>query len=109
MTYYYKRVDEAGNVVNTLTYNNFHPNITDSLTVEISVEEYDVLSYEFAEKASLADKLYRGEITVNDVPEAWQKDVQARVDDFIESMGTYDSQDISADEALDIIVGGDEE
>lgn len=44
--YYYKRVDEDGNLLYVLTYENARPNITDHLVIEITDEEYKILSAE---------------------------------------------------------------
>lgn len=44
--YYYKRVNENGKLLYLLTYNDSRPNITDSLVVEITQEEYERLSAE---------------------------------------------------------------
>ena len=104
---YFKRMDNAGMVYCLITYDNFRPNITDPLTVEITAEEYAALSAEFDEKAELAYKLYTGQITINDVPEAWREEIQARVDEIIASQGAYDAQNISDTEALQIIMGGE--
>lgn len=74
--------------------------------VEITEAEYTRLLAEIREKAALVDKLYSGEITVADVPEAWQEEIQRRVDERIAAEGEAEAQDISAEEALDIILGG---
>lgn len=42
MTYYYKQIDETGEVVALFTY-DFAPVITNPLVVEIDREEYDRL------------------------------------------------------------------
>ena len=47
---------------------------------EITEAEYNTLLSEIREKASLVDKLYSGEITIDDVPAAWQEEIQRRVD-----------------------------
>ena len=52
------------------------------------------------------DKLYSGEITIDAVPVDWQEEIQRRVDERIATEGTSEEQDISADEALDILLGG---
>lgn len=75
--------------------------------VEITKEEYDNLLTEIREKAALVDKLYSGEITIEEVPADWQEEIQRRVDERIAQAGTAEEQDISADEALDIILGGE--
>ena len=74
--------------------------------IEITEEEYNRLLTEIREKADLVDKLYSGEITIDDVPTDWQEEIQRRVDERTEQQGTLDEQDISAEEALDIILGG---
>ena len=64
--------------------------------VEITEAEYNRLLTEIREKAALVDRLYSGEITLADVPEAWREEIQRRVDERI----------AAAEEALDIILGG---
>lgn len=74
---------------------------------EITESEYNALLTEIREKAALVDKLYSGEITMDDVPTDWQEEIQRRVDERISAEGEADQQDISAEEALDIILGGE--
>lgn len=74
---------------------------------EITKEEYDRLLAEIRTKAELVDKLYNEEITLAEVPTEWQEEIQRRVDERIAMQGTLEEQDISAEEALDIIVGGE--
>ena len=74
--------------------------------VEITEAEYNALLSEIREKAALVDKLYSGEITIDDVAVDWQEEIQRRVDERIASEGTAEEQDISAEEALDILLGG---
>lgn len=74
---------------------------------EITKEEYDRLLAEIRTKAELVDKLYNGEITIDDVLTEWQEEIQRRVDERIAMQGTLEEQDISAEEALDIIFGGE--
>ena len=74
MTTYFKQLSESGEVVVLLSYNNFRPNITDPLVVEITQEEYEALL---------------AEIEAANQPEESETD------------------EISAEEALDIILGGD--
>lgn len=73
---------------------------------EITEAEYNALLAEIREKAALVDKLYSGEITLDEVPADWQKEIQHRVDERIAAEGTAEEQDISAEEALDILLGG---
>ena len=75
--------------------------------VEITEAEYNTLLAEIREKAALVDKLYSGEITIAEVPTDWQEEIQRRVDERIAAEGEADQQDISAEEALDIILGGE--
>lgn len=75
--------------------------------VEITEAEYNELLTMIRTKASLVDQLYNGEITIADVPTEWQEEIQRRVDERIELEGTLEEQDISAEEALDIILGGE--
>ena len=73
---------------------------------EITEAEYNALLSEIREKAALVDKLYSGEITINDVPTEWQEEIQRRVNERIAAEGAAEEQDLSAEEALDIILGG---
>ena len=73
---------------------------------EITESEYNALLSEIREKAALVDKLYSGEITLSDVPEAWREEIQRRVDERIADEGSAEEQDISAEEALEILLGG---
>lgn len=73
---------------------------------EITESEYNALLAEIQEKAALVDKLYSGEITIDAVPADWQEDIQRRVDERIAAEGSAEEQDIPAEEALDILLGG---
>ena len=73
---------------------------------EITESEYNALLADIREKATLVDKLYSGEITVDEVPADWQEEIQRRVDERIAAEGTAEEQDISAEEALEILLGG---
>ena len=80
---------------------------TGSGGTEITEAEYNALLSEIREKADLVDKLYSGEITIADVPQAWREEIQRRVDERIAADGAAEEQDIPAEEALDIILGGE--
>ena len=73
---------------------------------EITEAEYNALLSEIREKADLVDKLYSGEITIDDVPTEWQEEIQRRVNERIAAEGAAEEQDLSAEEALNIILGG---
>lgn len=75
--------------------------------VEITEEEYNALLAEIREKAELVNRLYNGEIVLSDVPAEWQEEIQRRVDERIAADGTIEEQEISAEEALEIILGGE--
>ena len=74
--------------------------------VEITEAEYNALLSEIREKAAFVNKLYNGEITIDDVPTEWQEEIQRRVNERIAAEGAAEEQDISAEEALEIILGG---
>ena len=73
---------------------------------EITEAEYNALLSEIHEKAALVNKLYNGETTIDEVPADWQEEIQRRVDERIAAEGSAEEQDISAEEALDILLGG---
>lgn len=52
---------------------------------EITKEEYDALLQEVRVKTALANNLYDGKITIEDVPTEWQEEIQRRVDDRIKA------------------------
>lgn len=74
---------------------------------EITEVEYNRLLTEIREKAALVDKLYSGEIAIVEVPAEWQEEITRRVNERIAMQGTMEEQDISAEEALEIMLGGD--
>ena len=74
--------------------------------VEITEAEYNAILSEIREKANLVNKLYSGEITIDEVPADWQEEIQRRVNERIAAEGTAEEQDIPAEEALNILLGG---
>ena len=74
---------------------------------EITEAEYNTLLSEIREKAALVEQLYNGEITIDDVPTEWQEEIQRRVNERIAAEGAAEEQDLSAEEALNIILGGE--
>ena len=73
---------------------------------EISEAEYNALLAEIREKADLVNKLYSGEITIDAIPADWQEEIQHQVDERIAAESIAEEQDIPAEEALDILLGG---
>ena len=94
---YFKKYNDCGKIIFIGT---------GSGGTEISEAEYNALLSEIREKASLVNKLYSGEITIADVPTDWQEEIQRRVDERVAAEGTAEEQDISAEEALEILLGG---
>ena len=74
---------------------------------EITEAEYNALLAEIREKAALVEQLYNGEITIDDVPTEWQEEIQRRVNERIAAEGAAEEQDLSAEEAFNIILGGE--
>lgn len=74
---------------------------------EITETEYNALLTEIREKAALVGRLYKGDITIADVPTEWQEEIQRRVDERIAAEGAATEQDIPAEEALNIILRGE--
>ena len=94
---YYKQYNDSGQLIAIGTgYGG----------TEITESEYNALLSEIREKAALVDKLYSGEITIDAVPADWQEEIQRRVDERIAAEGSAEEQDISAEEALEILLGG---
>lgn len=52
------------------------------------------------------NQVYRGIITIDEVPEELREEVQTVVNNKIARWGTYESRDIPDSEALNIITGG---
>ena len=94
---YYAQYNDSGNLIAIGT---------GAGGTEITEAEYNALLAEIREKAALVDKLYSGEITIDEVPADWQEEIQRRVDERIAAEGSAEEQDISAEEALEILLGG---
>ena len=71
--------------------------------VEITEAEYNALLAEIREKAALVDKLYSGEITLDEVPADWQEEIQWRVNERITAEGEAAEQPVSGDEFLSMM------
>ena len=72
---------------------------------EITETEYNALLAEIMEKAALVNKLYSGEITLDEVPADWQEDIQRRVNERITADGEAAEQPVSGDEFLSMLEG----
>lgn len=72
---------------------------------EITEAEYTALLTKIREKADLVDKLYSGEITIEDVPTEWQEEIQRRVNERIAAEGEAEEQEISGDEFMTMLEG----
>lgn len=73
--------------------------------VELTYEEWLAL-FGTDETAPWASKVYRGEITLDDVPEDIREEVEAVVAAKVARWGLYSEREISDKEALDILTGG---
>ena len=95
---YYAQYNDSGKLIAIGTGNG---------GTEITEAEYNILLAEIREKAALVNQLYNGEITIDEVPTEWQEEIQRRVDERIAAEGAAEEQDLSAEEALNIILGGE--
>ena len=73
--------------------------------IEITESEYNALLAEIREKAALVDKLYSGEITLDEVPADWQEEIQWRVNERITAEGEAAEQPVSGEEFLSMMEG----
>ena len=78
---------------------------TGSGGTEITEAEYNTLLSEIREKAALVNRLYSGEITIEDVPTDWQEEIQRRVNERIAAEGAAEEQEISGDEFMTMLEG----
>lgn len=93
---YYKQIDVSGKLIAIGT----GPGGT-----EITEAEYNALLAEIREKAACVDKLYAGEITIDDVPEAWREDVQGEVAAIKAVEEEAAQQEVTGDEFMSMIEG----
>lgn len=94
---YYAQYNDSGKLIAIGTGNG---------GTEITEAEYNAILSEIREKADLVNRLYSGEITIDDVLADWQEEVQRRVDERIAAEASAEEQDISAEEVLEILLGG---
>jgi Zn-dependent M32 family carboxypeptidase len=75
--YWYVNRDENGDILALIET----PVQSAKSGIEITEIEYNIILSEIRDKYQLEDKLYSGEITVDDVPEEYREEVQRRVDE----------------------------
>lgn len=73
--------------------------------VEVSEEDFTLL-YGTDETRPYIAKVYTGEMAIGDVPAELQEAVKASVNAVIARHGPYAERELSAQEAMDIILGG---
>lgn len=72
--------------------------------IEITAEEYAAEIEIIKAKAEWTRKIVSGVADIADVPDEWREEIQRRVDERL--IDIDDDPDLSAEEALDIILGG---
>lgn len=73
--------------------------------VEITAEEYSAALEGIEARAQWVYDICRGLASIEDVPEEWREEIRQRVEARLASSGAED-QEISPEEAMEIIVGG---
>ena len=73
--------------------------------VQISEREYAAVFAEVRSKAALVSDIYAGRTTIDSAPEAWREEILRRVDE--RRQAELEERELSAEEALSIILGGD--
>lgn len=74
---------------------------------EISKEAYEAMLLRIREIASLVDRLCAGQIGIEDVPEDLREEVRKNAEQRLSWQEDAEDEELSAEEALAIIVGGD--
>ena len=93
---YYAQYNDSGNLIAIGT---------GAGGTEITEAEYNRILAEIREKASLVDKLYSGEITLDEVPADWKEEIQRLVNERITAEGEAAEQPVSGDEFLSMLEG----
>ena len=70
----------------------------------ITAAEYAAALEEIKAKAAGVDTICAGTTTIEDVPSEWREEIQRRV---TERQSAADDPELTAEEALDIILGGE--
>lgn len=73
--------------------------------VEITEQEYYAALEDIKSKSEWVNNICRGLASIEDVPEEWREEIRQRVEARLASSGAED-QEISPEEAMEIIVGG---
>lgn len=73
--------------------------------VEITPEAYAAALAENRQKAAYVNEVYKGAIPLEEVPESWREDVQRQVEN--RKAAAQVEPDLTADEALSILLGGE--
>ena len=74
--------------------------------VEITAEEYAAELEIIKAKAEWTRKIVSGVADIADVPEEWREEIQRRVEEQLTEIN--DDPELTSEEALNIILGGDE-
>lgn len=88
---HYAQYDESGRLIAIGTGNG---------GIEITEAKYNTMLAEIREKAALVEQLHNGEITADDVPEAWREEIERRVAERAAAEGEAAEQEISGDEFM---------
>ena len=94
MSRHYAQYNEGGKLIAIGTGNG---------GTEITEAEYNALLAEIREKAALVEQLYSGEITAEEVPEAWREEIERRVSERIAAEGEAAEQPISGEEFMTML------
>ena len=80
---------------------------TDCGGVEITQEEYNIISAEVQAKAVLVEAVLNGEMEPDEIPAEWREEILRRAELRRQWEADAEEQELSAEEALGIILGGD--
>jgi hypothetical protein len=74
--------------------------------VRISQKTYDDACAEARNKAALVSDVYAGRMSIEEVSEAWREEITRRVDE--RKRVEQEERELNAEEALGIILGGED-
>jgi hypothetical protein len=95
---YYKILNERGEMIAIGT---------DCGGVEITQEEYMRIEVELQAKAVLTEAILNGEMDAEDIPDEWREEILADAEAIRQQEAAAGEQEIGAEEALEIILGGE--